>query len=83
MAVFQGFFFLILGVGIALVLYQSLSRGWLPCGPNGFKGRLEIHRDRHPAWFWLLFSLYTVACVLLVVFALRLLTGYATPLPLQ
>jgi hypothetical protein len=59
------------------------GRGWLPCGPNGFKGRLEFHRDRHPIAYWLLFVLYGAAGVALTISALQLLTGDATPLPLQ
>ena len=72
-----------LGIGILLIVYQSLSRGWLPFGPNGFKGRLEFRRDEQPQVFWLLFVLYAAAGVALTVFALRLLAGSAAPLPLQ
>ena len=83
MALFQGLLFLVFGVGILLVVYQSLSRGWLPCGPNGLKGRLEFHRDKQPILFWLLFVIYSVAGIVLIVFALRVLIGNAAPLPLQ
>ena len=82
MALFQGLLFLVFGVGISLVVYQSLSRGRLPCGPNGLKGRLEFHRDQQPILFWLLFVIYSVAGLVLIVFALRVLTGNAAPLPL-
>lgn len=47
MTLFQGLFFLVLGIGILLIVYQSLSGGLLPFGPNGFKGRLEFRRDGH------------------------------------
>ena len=83
MALIQGLLFLVFGVGILLVVYQSLSRGWLPCGPNGLKGRLEFHRDKQPILFWLLFVIYSVAGIVLIVFALRVLIGNAAPLPLQ
>lgn len=83
MALFQGLFFLVLGIGIFLVLYQSLSRGWLPCGPNGFKGRVEFHRDRQPFLFWFMFALYAVAGSALTILALRILAGNTAPLPLQ
>lgn len=46
MARFQGILFLIFGVGLLVVDYQSLARGWLPCGPNGFAGRLECRKDK-------------------------------------
>lgn len=39
MALFQGLFFSLIGLGLLAVAYQSLGRGWLPCGPNGFRGR--------------------------------------------
>lgn len=83
MTLLQGLFFLVLGIGILLIAYQSLSRGWLPFGPNGFKGRLEFRRDEQPQVFWLLFVLYAAAGIALTVFALRLLAGSAAPLPLQ
>lgn len=83
MAVFQGLLFLFFGVGLLLVDYQSLSRGWLPCGPNGLKGRLEFRRDRQPYLYWLMFVAYGAAGFLLVVFALRVLTGASPPLPLK
>ena len=66
-----------------VVDYQSLARGWLPCGPNGFAGRLEFRRNDQPVRFWALFSLYGVAGIALTVFALRLFVGLATPLPLS
>lgn len=83
MALFQAIFFLLLGLGLLLVDYQSLRRGWLPCGPNGLQGRLEFHRDRQPVRYWLMFMLYGSAGVALILFALRLLIGAADPLPLR
>ena len=61
MAQFQGIFFLILGLGLLGVAYQSLARGWLPFGSNGFKGRLEWRRDEQPGLFWLAWALYATA----------------------
>ena len=61
MALFQGIFFLVLGLGLLGVAYQSLARGWLPFGSNGLKGRLEWRRDEQPALFWLAWALYAAA----------------------
>lgn len=83
MALFQGLFFLVLGIGVLAVVWRSLSRGWLPCGPNGLKGRLEFRKDEQPLMFWILFVLYTGAGVALTAFALQLLAGSADPLPLR
>lgn len=83
MALFQGLLFLFFGVGILIMDYQSLSRGWLPFGPNGFKGRLEISKADHEVMYWLLFVLYAIAGIALIIFALRVLTGNAEPLPLN
>jgi hypothetical protein len=83
MALFQGLFFLILGVGLLLMDYQSLSKGWLPCGPKGLRGRLELRKDQQPLLFWLLFVLYATAGIALTTLALRLVAGMATPLPLR
>ena len=83
MAIVQGLLFLFFGVGLLLVDYQSLARGWLPCGPKGLSGRLEFRRNEQPILFWLMFLAYGTAGITLIVFALRLLVGGATPLPLR
>lgn len=83
MAIVQGLVFLFFGVGLLLVDYQSLSRGWLPCGPKGFSGRLEFRKNEQPALFWLMFLVYGAAGIALIVFAVRLLLGNAEPLPLN
>lgn len=83
MAIFQGILFLILGGGLLLVAWRSLKTGWLPCGPNGLKGRLEFTREHQPLRYWLMFALYGVGGLWLLVFALRLLAGVAEPLPLN
>ena len=83
MELFQGLFFLAIGIGLVYVVYQSLSRGWLPCGPDFFKGRLEFHRNKQPLLYWLMFVLYSAAGLYLTAFALRLLSGNAEPLPLS
>lgn len=83
MALFQGIFFLILGLGLLGVAYQSLARGWLPFGSNGFKGRLEWRRDEQPGLFWLAWALYAAAGLAMALFALGLLLGVGTPLPLR
>ncbi len=77
MAIFQGAMFLFFGVGLLLMIYRSLTTGWLPCGPNGFKGRQELKRHEQPIGFWLMFALYGAAGVTLLVFAIRLLAGQA------
>ncbi len=83
MAIFQGLLFLFFGAGLLLLDYQALQRGWLPCGPNGLKGRLEFRKDEQPVGFWLMFVLYAAGGLWLLVFALRLFTGLSEPLPLQ
>jgi len=83
MAIFQGVLFLVFGLGLLAVDYQSLRKGWLPCGPNGLKGRLEFHREDRPFAYWLMFLVYGAAGAWLTVFALLLLAGTADPLPLQ
>jgi len=83
MAIFQGLLCLVFGIGLLLVDYQSLSRGWLPCGPKGLSGRLEFRRREEPVMFWAMFLVYGVAGIVLTVFALRLLSGGAAPLPLR
>jgi hypothetical protein len=83
MALFQGIFFLVLGLGLLGVAYQSLARGWLPFGSNGLKGRLEWRRDEQPALFWLAWALYAAAGLVMAVFALGLLLGVGAPLPLR
>ncbi len=82
MAIFQGVLFLFFGIGLLVVDYQSLSKGWLPCGPNGLKGRLEFHRDEQPFSFWLMFALYGAGGLWLTGLAVRLFAGLAEPLPL-
>jgi hypothetical protein len=83
MAIVQGLLFLIFGAGLLLVDYRALRSGWLPCGPNGFKGRLEFRKNEQPFGFWLTFVLYAAGGTWLLVFALRLLVGQAAPLPLR
>jgi len=82
-SIFQGLLFLCFGLGLLLVVFKSLTNGRLPCGPNGLKGRLEFHRAAQPFLYWLMFVLYTVAGLWLIIFAARLLTGAAQPLPLN
>ena len=78
--IFQGLLFLFFGVGFA---GRSLSLGSLPCGPNGLKGRIELHRKEQPFLYWLAFAMYALAGLWLTVFAVRLLVGSAQPLPLS
>lgn len=84
MALFQGLIFLFFGVGLLIMDYQSLTRGWLPFGVSrsSESGRLEISKDRHGGLYWLLFMAYAAAGVALIILALRILTGNIEPLPL-
>lgn len=83
MVLFQGVFFLIMGIGLLLIVRQSLSTGWLPYGPNGLRGRVEFRRRDQPFRYSMMFSGYSAAGIWLAIFALRLLFGNAQPLPLQ
>jgi len=83
MATFQGVLFLFFGVGLLLVDVRSLRSGWLPFGSKGFGGRLEFRRQEQAVGYWLMFFLYGAAGLWLGLFALRLLTGNAAPLPLR
>jgi hypothetical protein len=83
MALFQGAFFLILGVGLGVLAFQGFSKGWLPFGSNGLKGRLELRRDESPFGFWLAFGMYALGGSALAIYALALLLGVANPLPVR
>lgn len=83
MTIFQGLLFFFFGAGLLLVDYRALSSGLLPCGPNGLKGRLEFRKNEQPVGFWLMFVLYGAGGIGLVIFAIRLFTGHAEPLPLS
>lgn len=83
MALFQGLLLLIFGIGILLIVYQSLSKGALPFGVNGFAGRLEFQKDKQPTLFWLAFIFYSIAGLTLTIIALRIIFGFSAPLPLK
>lgn len=83
MSIFQGLMFLFFGAGLLWMDYRALRGGWLPCGPNGLKGRLEFRRNEQPVRFWVMFVLYGTGGLWLLVFALQLLAGQAAPLPLR
>lgn len=83
MSIIQGLLFLFFGAGLLLVDYRALRSGWLPCGPNGFKGRLEFRKNEQPVGFWVMFVLYGAGGLWLLVFALQLFAGQAAPLPLR
>ena len=51
--------------------------------PLRLKGRLEWRRDEQPALFWLAWALYAAAGLVMAVFALGLMLGVSTPLPLR
>lgn len=79
MAKIQGIFFLVMGIGLALVALQGVQRGWLPNGPNGYKQGKGVKREEQPIGFWFFFALYFGGGVALVVYALRLLLGHGGP----
>ncbi|MGV8823778.1 hypothetical protein [Methylibium petroleiphilum] len=83
MSIFQGLLFLLLGAGLLRVDYRALRSGSLPCGPNGFKGRLAFSKSEQPVRFWMMFVLYGAGGLWLLAFALRLLAGQTAPLPLR
>ena len=83
MAMFQGLFLLAVGIILLAIDYQSLSRGWLPFGSNGFKGRLEIQRDDNPAGFWLAFGFYALGGLGITIYGLLVLAGVCPALPLR
>lgn len=83
MAQLEGWFLLVLGLGVTAVAVQGLFRGWLPNGPNGFKAGEGVSRERQPIGFWLFFSLYFAGGLWVAIHALRILLGYAAPLPLR
>src|SRR5690606_36214339 len=82
MALFQGVMLLIFGYGMLGVVYQSLTKGWLPFGANGFKGRLEVRMDERPFGYWTAFTLYCAFGVWCVFIAFSVLSGQTEPLPL-
>ena len=73
MELFKGLFLLVLGVGIALIALQGVSRGWLPNGPNGFKQGEGVSRSEQPLGFWFFFALYFCGGVAVSIYALRML----------
>ncbi|MCP9470290.1 MAG: hypothetical protein NNA31_09870 [Nitrospira sp.] len=72
MSIFQGLLFMPFGAGLVLVDYRALRSGWLPCGPNGFRGRLEFGKHEQPVGFWVMFVLYGTGGLWLPVFVLPL-----------
>lgn len=83
MALFQGGLLLVLGYGLLAVVYQSLSKGWLPFGTNGFKGRLEIHLATQPLGYWAAFTFYCAFGLWCVFLGMDVLSGHIEPLPLD
>lgn len=83
MAIFQGIVLLVFGTGLLLVDYRSLSTGWLPCRPNGFRGRLEFKRLERPFAYWLMFGAYGAGGIWLLALGASILTGRVAPLPLS
>lgn len=68
---------LVMGVGLVLVAFQGVSRGWLPNGPNGYKRGEGVYRDKNPIGFWLMFLVYAIGGVAVALYAIRALAGHA------
>jgi hypothetical protein len=83
MVFFQGLFFLVLGVGLVLIAWNSRRTGWLPYGPRRFGRDIAVWRHDRPIFYWILFFGYNMAGLWMTVFALRVLVGVAQPLPLS
>jgi hypothetical protein len=83
MSQFQGWFLLVMGIGLVAVAVQGIFRGWLPNGPNGFRQGKGVSREGAPLGFWFFFSLYCGGGLYIAAYALKLLTGHAESLPLQ
>ena len=83
MAFFQGARLLVLGYGMLGMVYPSLTKGSLPVGANGFKGRLEVHMAKQPFGYWSEFTFYCAFGVWLVFLAFGVLSGQVEPLPLE
>ena len=73
MTLLQSGIFSVLGIGLLGMVYRSLDTGWLPCGSNGLKGRLDIRRHEQPAAYWLTFACYGAGGLALITYAVRLL----------
>lgn len=80
MAIFQGLFFLVMGLGLAGIAWRSLTHGWLPFGRKGWNERNEVHRDEQPALYWLLFLAYAGAGIAAALYGLMVLTGKVPPM---
>lgn len=83
MALFQGALLLVLGYGMLAVVYRSLTSGWLPFGPNGFKGRVEFRMTDQPFGYWMAFVFYCAFGNWCVFLAFGVLSGQMEPLPLS
>jgi hypothetical protein len=83
MAMFQGLFFLVMGILLMVITYQSISKGFLPFGSKGFFEKLEIQKVSNPLGFWAVFSLYALGSTGITIYALLILAGICPPLPIR
>lgn len=83
MALFQGLILTAVGLGLLGITYQSLERGWLPCGPRGFLRRLDVQRQLHPMAYWILFVLYAMFGLWVLRTGIAIAFGTMEPLPLS
>lgn len=77
----KGWFFLVIGIGLAAVAVQGLLRGWLPNGRNGFRPGEGVSRESQPIGFWFFFVLYFAGGLFIAFYALQLLSGHTEPIP--
>lgn len=82
MALFQGVFLLVVGMGLLAMDYQSLGKGWLPNGSKGFMQGNGVSRDEQPLDYWMMFILYGAAGTWAIITGVQILTGHIPPLPL-
>lgn len=78
---FQGLFLLILGVGLLVVDWRSLTSGRLPFG-SGLGGRNTIDRASNAFGYWCVFVFYLAFGSWIVWLALGILSGHRPPLPI-
>jgi len=83
MELLQGFFLLIMGVGVLAVDYQSLAKGWLPCGPDGHGGLQKFFREEQPFLYWLMFGVFGILGLVMIVLSMRMFMGDMEALPLS
>ena len=83
MVALQSLLLITLGAGLLAVTWRSFPAGWLPCGPNGLRGRVEVSRKCQPAAYWALVVLYTSMGLWMLRLGVSVMVGTTEPLPLS